>query len=80
MGSKAATAILCKSDDLVERKKFEENYEENYINVKTAIRYGYVDEIINPNDLLSKLSSALQELKNKKELYFVNKKHGNIPL
>lgn len=80
MGAKAATAILCKSDNLVEKIEFEEKYEQNYINVKTAIKYGYVDEIINPNDSLNKILSSLKELKNKKELYLVNKKHGNIPL
>lgn len=80
MGAKAASSILLKKVDLDEKQKFEKYYEEKYINSSTAIRYGYVDEIIEQGETYEKILQTLNELENKKEFIKLSKKHGNIPL
>lgn len=80
MGAKSASAILCRENCSEKKQEFEDEYEQKYINVKTAIKYGYVDEVISQEDSLNKISLALKELKHKTEFNYLNKKHGNIPL
>ncbi|HEX3022594.1 MAG TPA: acyl-CoA carboxylase subunit beta, partial [Lachnospiraceae bacterium] len=57
-----------------------EEYRLTCMNSENAAQYGYVDEIINPEETRERLYSDLIMLRNKGEVLTVRKKHGNIPL
>ena len=67
-----------------EKRKFLQQkvkeYQQRVMNVNTAIEYGYVDEILRPEDTRQRLFSDLITLNNKQLIYKINKKHGNIPM
>lgn len=54
-------------------------YKEKFANPYVAAAYGMVDDVIDPRETRSKLMSALELLRNKKDTR-PYKKHGNIPL
>lgn len=54
-------------------------YKEKFANPYVAATYGMVDDVIDPRETRSKLMSALELLRNKKDTR-PYKKHGNIPL
>ena len=56
-----------------------EKYKEKYMNPFTAIRSGYVDEIIRPEEIRQRVFEDFQALRNKRQ-NLPEKKHGNIPL
>lgn len=45
-----------------------------------ALKEGYIDKEIEPNNMRKEIFDALNMLKNKKDLKKIPKKHGNIPL
>lgn len=55
-------------------------YEEKVMNVKMAVRHGYVDAVIEPVSTREILIADILNLKSRKPRMKVNKKHGNIPL
>lgn len=57
-----------------------EEYRKSCMNGEIAAQYGYVDEIINPEETRERLFNDLMMLRNKSEILNVRKKHGNIPL
>jgi acetyl-CoA carboxylase carboxyltransferase component len=57
-----------------------EEYRLTCMNSENAAQYGYVDEIINPEETRERLYNDLIMLRNKGEVLTVRKKHGNIPL
>ena len=61
------------------RARLIEEYKERFANPYVAAERGYVDDVIEPGETRARLISALEMLKNKRD---VNppKKHGNIPL
>lgn len=81
MGAEAAVDILYHKevDNKIRQKKVEE-YTYEFINNKMALKEGYIDKEIEPNNMRKEIFDALNMLKNKKDLKKIPKKHGNIPL
>lgn len=85
MGAEGAVNILFKDEiDKAEdadqrRKELIAEYIEKFANPYIAASRGYVDEIIEPRFTRTKLITALEMLKNKRDSN-PPKKHGNIPL
>ena len=85
MGAEGAVNIIYKKqidasqDPVDERKRLITEYEEHFMNPYLAASYGYVDEVIRPEETRTKIKKALDMLKNKKQEP-VAKKHGNMPL
>lgn len=61
------------------RKKFTDEYRENFANPYKAASLGYIDEVIRPRDTRAVLARSLELLRGKKQT-LPAKKHGNIPL
>jgi acetyl-CoA carboxylase carboxyltransferase component len=85
MGAEGAVNILFKDeieralDSEQERKKLIAEYVKKFANPYIAASRGYIDEIIEPRHTRTKLISALEMLKNKRDTN-PPKKHGNLPL
>ncbi len=85
MGPEGAVNILFKSeidrsaDPEARRKELTTEYTEKFANPYIAAARGYIDEVIEPRYTRTKLISALEMLKNKRDSN-PPKKHGNIPL
>ena len=81
MGAEAAVDILYhKEIDEKDKQKKIEEYTYEFINNKEALKEGYIDKEIEPNNMRKEIFDALNMLKNKKHLKKIQKKHGNIPL
>ena len=85
MGAEGAVNILFKDEiDKAQypeqrRKELIAEYTEKFANPYIAASRGYIDEIIEPRYTRTKLITALEMLKNKRDTN-PPKKHGNIPL
>src|SRR5689334_12246181 len=85
MGAEGAVNILFKDEiDRAEdpekrRKELIAEYTEKFNNPYIAASRGYIDEVIEPRFTRTKLITALEMLKNKRDSN-PPKKHGNIPL
>jgi propionyl-CoA carboxylase beta chain len=85
MGADGAVNILFKDeieraeDPEQRRKELIAEYIDKFANPYIAASRGYIDEVIEPHQTRSKLISALEMLKNKRDTN-PPKKHGNIPL
>ena len=85
MGAEGAVNILFKDeidrapDPDQRRKELIAEYIEKFANPYIAASRGYIDEIIEPRYTRTKLITALEMLKNKRDTN-PPKKHGNIPL
>jgi acetyl-CoA carboxylase carboxyltransferase component len=85
MGAEGGTNILYRkmietsNDPTAERKKYEQEYAETYLNPYLAAQAGYIDDVIEPAETRQKLIEALDALQNKVEST-IARKHGNIPL
>jgi propionyl-CoA carboxylase beta chain len=85
MGAEGAVNILFKDEieqadnPELQRKKLIAEYIEKFANPYIAANRGYVDEVIEPRHTRTKLISALEMLKNKRDTN-PSKKHGNLPL
>ncbi len=85
MGPDGAANIIFKddiknSDDpIATRKDKIEEYREKFANPYEAAKYGYVDDIIEPDSTRPRIIAALQMLASKRESS-PSKKHGNIPV
>ncbi len=85
MGAKGAAEIIFKREiaeaanpeEMLQEKV--EEYTEKFANPYLAARYGYIDEIIKPEQTRFKLMRAFEMLENK-AVRLPRKKHGNIPL
>ncbi len=59
--------------------ELEKDYREKFANPFVAAKKGYIDDVIEPQNLRFRVIKALEMIKDKKaKLPF--KKHGNIPL
>ena len=85
MGPKGAVEIIYRKqlaaaeDREALKETFTQEYRRKFASPYIAAEYGYIDEVIKPQDTRRKLCRGLEMLKNK----VVNnprKKHGNIPL
>lgn len=85
MGADAAVNIIYKNelaaaaDPEAERRKFTEAYRARFANPFRAAELGYIDEVIAPATLRTKVVKALDMLSDKRESN-LPRKHGNIPL
>ena len=86
MGAEAAVDVLFGREiaasvdgDALRNRKIRE-YAEEFINADIAAQYGYVDEVIDPDETTERVFESLVMLKDKVEPLTVDKKHGNIPL
>ena len=55
-------------------------YEKIYMSSLVAEREGYIDEIIEPKETRTQIFKDILSLQNKQNLFYILKKHGNIPL
>jgi acetyl-CoA carboxylase carboxyltransferase component len=85
MGADAAVNILFKDEiekadnPALRRKELTAEYTAKFANPYIAASRGYIDEIIEPRYTRTKLITALEMLKNKRDSN-PPKKHGNMPL
>ncbi len=85
MGAEGAVNIIFREeikkakDASVERTRLTQEYETQFANPYAAAKLGYIDEVIEPAVSRSRICSALELLRNKKDSN-PPKKHGNIPL
>ena len=85
MGAEGAVNIIFRrelaaaEDPEARRAELAADYREKFANPYVAAGRGYIDDVIEPSDTRPRLISALEMLRNKRD---VNppKKHGNIPL
>jgi acetyl-CoA carboxylase carboxyltransferase component len=87
LGAKAAVSILHgreisgkqENEREAAQEYFEQKYSQEFLNPFTAVEFGYVDSIIEPNSTRFHISRALEITKDKVET-LPKRKHGNIPL
>lgn len=85
MGAEGASEIIYKkdiesaADSAKAREEFAQKYEEGFMNPYIAAKYGYIDEIILPEETRKKLISAFDMCRTKNRDALI-KRHGNIPL
>lgn len=87
MGADGAVNIIFRNElkglegEAFDKKKAElvESYETEFANPYKAASFGYIDEVIYPEDTRAKIIKYLEFLKDKK-IARPNRKHGNIPL
>jgi len=85
MGAEAAVDILyhknIEMNSVGYREEKIKEYSEQYINSRIALKEGYIDKEISPNNTREEIFNALKMLKGKNGgLQNLPKKHGNIPL
>jgi propionyl-CoA carboxylase beta chain len=85
MGAEGAVNILYReeiaaaADPAAERRRRVAEYNDRFASPWIAAEFGYLDDVIEPQETRPKLIAALEMLKHKKQaLPF--KKHGNLPL
>ena len=66
-------------DQVAKRQELVDNYKENFANPYRAASYGFVDEVIKPEETRIKIIRALEMLQDKEE-QLPYRKHGNMPL
>jgi propionyl-CoA carboxylase beta chain len=71
--------IVGAADPAAARARFVDEYKAKFANPYKAAELGFIDEVIYPRMLRSRLASALEILKDKRDKN-PPKKHGNIPL
>jgi propionyl-CoA carboxylase beta chain len=71
--------IVSAADPAAARARFVDEYKAKFANPYKAAELGFIDEVIYPRMLRSRLASALEILKDKRDKN-PPKKHGNIPL
>jgi len=84
MGPEGAVEILFRSK-LREKTKAKEklvtDYRAKFANPYVAASRGYIDDVIEPQEMRPRLISALEMLLSKrKDQFRLQRKHGNIPL
>lgn len=88
MGAEGAVPIIYRSkiNELSDQDKTKfiqemiDKYNNELMNVSAALEEGYVDEIIEAEEIRKRLYQDIIALQNKKETNYINKKHGCIPL
>lgn len=71
--------IAASDDPITTRQQKIEEYREKFANPFEAAKYGYVDDIIEPDSTRPRIIAALEMLASKRETRPA-KKHGNIPV
>jgi acetyl-CoA carboxylase carboxyltransferase component len=78
MGASGAVQILYRDDNVGDRARHEQDYEEAFLNPWQAAERGLVDQVIDPADTRSTLGAALRLLCTKREMV-VGRKHDAGP-
>ena len=85
MGAEGASNIVFKheieaaEDKEAKRKELTEKYKEIFLNPYKGAEYGIVDDVIDPEELRSRIIRDMRIIRNKKP-HMPYKKHSNIPL
>ena len=86
MGAKGAVDVLYARQmmDVEDREGFrkikEQAYNDKFLSPDCAVKLGYVDAVIEPNDTRDVIVKFLWLIRNKKVTDKLDKRHGNIPL
>lgn len=88
MGSEGAIEILYHRElEKMNKRQREENiknycqeYEKKYISADAALKEGYIDAIIEPDETRKKIFDTLVAFINKEQRQCISKKHENMPL
>jgi acetyl-CoA carboxylase carboxyltransferase component len=83
MGAEGAVEIVYRreiAEDPEKRQEFIERYREEFSNPYQAAKLGYIDEVIRPEEVRSRLLSSLEMLSKKRVRQYPPKKHGNMPV
>ena len=85
MGPEGAANIIFRediknsADPVAARQEKIEEYKNRLANPYEAAKYGYIDDIIEPDSTRPRIIAALEMLASKRETR-PNKKHGNFPV
>jgi propionyl-CoA carboxylase beta chain len=85
MGAEGAVSILYRKeimsadDSEAERQRYIDEFRDAFANPYVAASYGFIDDVIMPEDTRPMIIHALENLLNKRQ-QLPPKKHGNIPL
>uniref|UniRef100_A0A1D1ZV42 Propionyl-CoA carboxylase beta chain, mitochondrial n=1 Tax=Auxenochlorella protothecoides TaxID=3075 RepID=A0A1D1ZV42_AUXPR len=79
MGAKGAVEILFRGRSQEEQEVKTSEYEEKFSNPMQAAKYGFIDDVIAPQDTRRRLCAELEVLKDKQATR-PWRKHGNVPL
>ena len=85
MGAEGASNIVFKheieaaEDKEAKRKELAEKYKKIFLNPYRGAEYGIVDDVIDPEELRSRIIRDMRIIRNKKP-HRPYKKHSNIPL
>lgn len=85
MGPEGAANIIFKdeiansSDPIKTREEKIQEYKEKFANPYEAAKYGFIDDVIEPDSTRPRIIAALEMLASKRETR-PSKKHGNIPM
>jgi propionyl-CoA carboxylase beta chain len=85
MGAEGAVNILYRdeianaADPAAERRRRVADYNDRFASPWIAAELGYLDDVIEPQETRPRLISALEMLRDKKQV-LPHKKHGNPPL
>ncbi len=83
LGAEAAVEILYRrelAEDAGRREELINLYRREFSNPYQAARLGYVDDIIEPNEIRGRLVEGLSILTDKRVRRYPGKKHGNMPV
>ena len=88
MGAEGAVEILYRKElekvDIYQKdeyiKRYCQKYEKRFVGVSAALKEGYIDGIIEPNQTREVVFNTLVALQNKNQQQTILKKHNNIPL
>lgn len=79
MGASAATKIIFRGSDEAVLEQEVEQYKQNFYTPLAVARYGYVDDVIQPEQTREVVAAALRRLSSK-VAHMPPRKQGNIPL
>ncbi|MBS7637624.1 acyl-CoA carboxylase subunit beta [Candidatus Bathyarchaeota archaeon] len=83
LGAEAAVEILYRrelAEDPSRRGELVDRYRREFLNPYQAARLGYIDDVIELNEIREKLIASLSALSGKRVRRYPGKKHGNMPV
>ncbi len=83
MGAEGAVEIVYRreiAEDPEKRRELIEMYREEFLNPYQAAKLGYIDDVIEPEEIRPRLISSLGLLSKKRVRHYPPKRHGNMPV
>jgi propionyl-CoA carboxylase beta chain len=83
MGAEGAVEIVYRREIAAEPEKRGEliaKYQEEFSNPYQAAKLGFIDDVIEPGEIRSKVIAAFESLSKKRVKVHPPKKHGNMPV